>query len=512
MNAADQILVALSQRPDAPAQPAEFLRWCNEVSPDDPPRISRFLFALFRSRADLQEAFLGIYLDPLARDAFLTWAHHFAEAETGAPRSLIPRLPAEHVGGVYLSVARVRCVGVLGYLRAVHGLGAAARRMVELIELAGEDICTYTYDHTLAPRLPRWDLETRLDNSVSVSALPDVLLSVLAPHELARVPTILGDRAVDGALRIALCFWETETLPSGLAGAFSGTHEVWVTSEFTARAIREAIRGTIPVLVMPIGASLPTLSSAAVRRVNRASWSARLASRGVIDTTTVVAQIFDYSSGVQRKNPLGLARVWRDAFPDPDPGAQALLFKTVGSSVRLDDATWLREQVAALGRTDICFVDEALPTDQQSALFDRIDVVVSLHRAEGYGLVLLEAMYRNIPVVASAYSGNLAFMNDTNSWMVPCTRTILATDDGPYPAGSQWGEPDHASAVAQLSAVVRGLRHQDSVDAQIVSQRVVSARLAVSPLIDGSAAIPAIRQRLAALRSRPHSLTRNLPN
>ncbi len=514
MNASDEILAALSARDGAPSTRTELLEWAAASDSFEPPGISRFLFALFRSRADLQHQFHGIYLDPEARLRYLLWAHHFAAHESGAPPELIPPAPSGvtslEPATVDGPVQRNRGVGVLGYLKAVHGLGAASRRLASILHSLGEPLHLYPYDHTLAPLIhdrSGWDprAETASKGSTSGSSesadveLPDLLISVLGPHELPLVPTILGAREVAQAKRVALFFWETDSLPAALSSGFDGVSEVWVTSEYTAEAVRPVLPESTTLHVVPIGASVQSIDvGSAQRTAARSRVSMRL---GVLPSTIVAAQIFDYSSGVERKNPLGLAIAWSKAFPKAEPLRQTLVFKTIGAQVQDDAASQLRTQIAALSRSDVLFVDEALRKDEQSEFMERLDLVGSLHRAEGYGLVLLEAMFRGIPVIASAYSGNLAFMNESNSWMIPCTPTVLERNDGPYPAGSRWGEPDLDEAATAVREVVSGLSGADPTCAEQIVIRTDEARKTVTPLVDGTAAATAIRQRLADLRA-----------
>ena len=70
------------------------------------------------------------------------------------------------------------------------------------------------------------------------------------------------------------------------------------------------------------------------------------------------------------------------------------------------------------------------------------DCYVSLHRSEGLGLTMGEAMYFGKPVIATAYSGNLDFMTQENSFLVPHTMVEIGPGAGPYPADKQWAEPD----------------------------------------------------------------------
>ncbi len=513
MNLAEQLLAMLAERPGAPSSRSDLLTWAGECDHVDPPGISRFLFALFKSRADLQQEFLGVYLDESARLRFLLWAHHFAAQETGAPVELVPAVPpgvaSLEPASTGEPVRRQRGVGVLGYLRAVQGLGAAARRIVTILDLLGEPLRLYPYDHTNATLLldrSEWDprqgpgpVRPR-HGALSSDDLeaPDVLVSVLGAHELALVPRILGERTLAGAKRVALFFWETDELPDEFREGFADLSEVWVTSEYTAAAARSLVPEACGVHVIPLGATV--CSSAEPRAVARDRWSQRL---GVLPTTTVTAQVFDYASGVERKNPSALVQAWCSAFPDADAEQRVLVFKTIGADEQLAGTKRLHESVSGLGRTDILFVDEALSTDDQSSFLDRVDVIASLHRAEGYGLVLLEAMHRGIPVIASGYSGNLAFMNGTNSWLVPCSPSVLQADDGPYRAGSAWGEPDVAAAAVALLEVLGGLSGLNPMRAEQVALRVAAARVTARPLVDGSAAATFLRLRLAAIRAKP---------
>jgi glycosyltransferase involved in cell wall biosynthesis len=70
------------------------------------------------------------------------------------------------------------------------------------------------------------------------------------------------------------------------------------------------------------------------------------------------------------------------------------------------------------------------------------DCYVSLHRSEGLGFTIAEAMSYGKPVIATGYSGNLTFMHEENSYLVPYVLTNVPPECDPYPAGALWAEPD----------------------------------------------------------------------
>jgi glycosyltransferase involved in cell wall biosynthesis len=488
---ADEILTELRQRPDAPVDDDAFLAWCNEpdaADPRNPPDVSRFLYGVLQHRPDLWHAFRGLFFDELAVANFFRWAREYAVVETGAPVALIPTLAqiSDQEAKLFAVSPKETGVGVLGFLQAAMGLGEAARRLVTLLVRSDEKVSTYAYNHTLSPLVFDAPVSDDADNA-------DVIVTVLPPLELRYAGDILGDHRWKSSYRIALVFWETEVLPDELCPFFSDLDELWVTSEFTKQALSgplfRVLERNIPIFVLPFGADVPVAPAPDEMQMVRSKWSERL---GVAEGTVVGAQIFDYSSRVERKNPVGLINAWKKAFPVADPQSQILVFKTINAAQSPDQVATVRDAVAR--RTDVYVIDEALPPDEMDALLSRFDVVISLHRAEGYGLTLLEAMARKIPVIATGKSGNLAFMNDSNSWLIPSTQMVLDHTSGPYAQGSSWAEPDLDIAASTLRYVV-----QFRNDPAVLS-RVDQAYLDASSLREGAEAVSFIKSRLAEIR------------
>jgi hypothetical protein len=212
--------------------------------------------------------------------------------------------------------------------------------------------------------------------------------------------------------------------------------ELWAPSRFIEQALAAHVE--CPVHYMPSSHSLPEPAV-----VDLVEW-------GCPEDAFTFCFTFDMCSCMERKNPLGLIRAFRDAFGGD--AEVALLIKTARTHLFPADAAALR---AAVAETPNCYLcEDLLPLAQALGIMQAADAYVSLHHAEGLGLTMAEAMMMRKPVVATAYSGNLDFMTEANSFLVPWQPVAITRDDIPYPQGSCWAEPDHDAAVQALRQVV----------------------------------------------------------
>jgi glycosyltransferase involved in cell wall biosynthesis len=161
----------------------------------------------------------------------------------------------------------------------------------------------------------------------------------------------------------------------------------------------------------------------------------------------MVLTIFNFHSGFTRKNPLAAVAAFVAAF-GADPGAH-LLIKSLGGAAH--PAEWRELRSATAGIVNVTLLDAVLRPAEISGLIEAADVVLSLHRAEGFGLVPAEAMLRGKPVVATNFSGTVDFLDSRNGCPVDY-RPVPATDpQGTYDhPGQLWADPDFESAAAAL--------------------------------------------------------------
>lgn len=258
--------------------------------------------------------------------------------------------------------------------------------------------------------------------------------------------------------------WETEELPPTLQKYEKFFDEIWTPSDYSAEGIRHTI--SRPVKVLP-----HTLDFAAIDKAasNRSLF-------GLPESGILFGFIFDPHSVLERKNLMGVVRAFRKAFRDDDNCY--LVLKVNGRCAGAYDYEMVRAQA---DWSRILFVEETYSREETYNFMKSLDVYVSLHRSEGFGLTCAEAMAMGLPVVASKYSGNLEFMRDDNSLLVPTK--VIETDRpyGPYPAGTRWGDPDVEVAATMLRSLIErdrrvdvGSRGAESVR-QLLSQEAVSA-------------------------------------
>jgi glycosyltransferase involved in cell wall biosynthesis len=389
---------------------------------------SRLEESLWRSRADLQDAFP----DPLGGSAgpFRTWLDTSPEAMS--QYAAIGLEPPQRRPSARRTRGRPQAGwSVVGYARAELGVGEAGRRVARAIahtgvpsELVGVSLGT----------LSRQAHAVRGE----VADLPgyDNLLLAVNADQTPRVACMLGLEPPRGRV-VGYWFWELETFPEDLHHAFTFVDEVWVATEFTRAAVAAATDK--PVRVVPLPALVPSRPTPYRRR-----------DLSIPEDRTTFLVNFDYLSVMERKNPLGAIEAYTRAFA-PDEGT-CLLVKSINGNHRILDRE--RVRLAVADRPDILLVEDYLSASQMRAAAELVDCVVSLHRSEGYGLNLADAMCCGTPVVATAYSGNMSYMDDTTALLVPFTMCEVGPGAEPYDPQAVWADPDLDRAAEAMRLVV----------------------------------------------------------
>ena len=379
-----------------------------------------------------------------------------------------------------------------GHLRAGFGLAGGARATARCLEAAG---CQLSYvdlalaSHAAVQAIPR-------DQGTGA---PQVDLVHTNPNILASNPELLERQPLAAPIRIGYWAWELEQFPLGWERFFAGYQEIWCPSSFTAQALAQ--RSPVPVIALPHLPDWPSLQTRTQARSRQ-----RQQRQGEPFTFLT---LFDFWSTPERKNPSAVIQAFQRAFP-----IQSSSHPAVQLLIKASSAEQFPEQAAALkalakGDPRIRWVEALLPQSQLDALYDQADAVVSLHRAEGFGLTLAEAMAQAIPVIATGYSGNLDFMPPGSAELIPWTPCRIQRTSGDYRAGAVWADPDLEAAAAAMrrlatdpvAAAQLGLRGQATAQERlspdrlsaVVRQRLGRCWLPPDPAAPTAAPTPAPR-------------------
>jgi glycosyltransferase involved in cell wall biosynthesis len=355
-------------------------------------------------------------------------------------------------------------LNIVGFLTADLGIGESARCMIRAADAA--KIPTALVPLKLHCRNPLGDLTyaSRLQETnpygVNVVHVDPPASRDLDHHH--------GAAFRAGKYNIGYFAWELPDFPDAWVPSFDFYDEIWCPSDFVREAV--AAKAPVPVLTMPhaVGFARPAGSCE--------QWRARF---HLPESAFIFLTLFDLNSYAERKNPQAALA----AFRQSGRGEQGdlLVVKVHNAAANAGDLAAL--EAAARSQPGVILITATLSRPDTYALEAACDALVSLHRAEGFGLVVAECMYLGRPVIATNWSATAEFLGPANGCPVRCTPVVLERNYGPYTRGSTWAEPDvvHAAEWMQRLAGDRalGLRLGQSARATIEARfapAVIGAR------------------------------------
>ncbi len=406
-----------------------FVRWLEEPGSVWGADVGRYWTELLDHRADLRAVFPRP--GSVDQDRFVEWTKVSWRLEQRsvliASRSTPARDHVESTG------RNTNGINVTGYLDTESGLGDVARRINAALSDAHVPHDAVAYHRTTSPSIGGASTAT----GAGVARYGTNLV-VLSPDQFHFFVADHGATLLDGRRTIAYWFWELDEVPPTMLAAIDQVDEIWAGSRFVADAFARVTDK--PVRCVPIPVAEP-VSSGKTRD-----------DFGLPDERPLLLVTFDHFSVTERKNPFGAIEAFRRAFPEPSVDGPVLVVKTMNGDRRWQNHE--RVLLAAAGRDDMIVIDEHLDRADQMALLDCCDVLVSLHRSEGLGLHCAEAMWFAKPVIATRYSGNLDFMDDSCSALVDAELVPVAFGEGVYPATARWADPDLDQAADWMRRLV----------------------------------------------------------
>ncbi len=322
-------------------------------------------------------------------------------------------------------VLTVPGINVAGYLTSESGVGEAARGYIKALQHLNFNIALNNFEVAVQSRKEDKTFTTFASNNPH----PINLVCVNA-DQMPAFKQQYGADYFKNKYNIAVWWWETPEFPEEWWENFDYFDEIWVGSSYIQRAIANV--SPVPVVLVP-----PVVEPRAVGQ--------DLARFGLPENEFLFLCVFDFLSSFERKNPRACVSAFEQAFSPNEP--VRLVLKCINGDRNQKLLAELQEQSAAL---NVTFLDRYLSSEDNQILSNSCDAYVSLHRAEGLGLPIAEAMLNKKPVVTTGWSGNMDFTSISNSYLVSYELIANQIQVGPYKIADTWADPNSAHAAQQM--------------------------------------------------------------
>ncbi len=379
-------------------------------------------------------------------------------------------------------------VNVCGYLRTESGVGAVTRGYVRALRAASIDVDLLDLSDICGNRAQDVSLDLP-----PFSCQHDVNIVCVDIEKQNAAIERIGEQRFAKCYNIGVWWWELSRFPEKWLDRFADYDEIWVGTSFVASALAPV--SPVPVVRIPPNLEIANLGS---RQIGRSRIDAT-------EADVVYLFIFDFNSICERKNPLAVVNAFKRAFGPSD--STKLVIKCVNERA---NPTAFAALASAMDLPSMRILTGYWSATELNDLVAACDVYVSLHRSEGAGLTISAAMAHGKPVIATGWSGNMDFMNVSNSYPVQFDLVQLRDSAGPYRAGETWAEPslEHAAELMRHTYVnrdeaeARGTRAKQSLAADFSESRV-------GELIRSRLDAIAIRRNLNTIRDQKRAALRD---
>jgi glycosyltransferase involved in cell wall biosynthesis len=310
---------------------------------------------------------------------------------------------------------------LIGYFEGEFGVAEAGRQLARAAKAGGVELSLVSVDAGRSSR----QRDRTLAAEVTGEARHSINILCVNADQTEIVAASLGSQVMAGRYNVGFWFWELARFPEAWRGAIDLLDEIWVPTDF----VRDAVAAVTHKPVRTIGVAVDATPS---RPYSRAEF-------GIPNDSFTFLFSFDFASYVARKNPSGVVASFRQAFPEGGEPV-SLVLKTINGHRNPDGLAAL--QALAAGDERVRVMDGHLTRDEVFGLESVADCFVSLHRSEGFGLGLAESMSLGKPVIGTAYSGNMDFMDASNSCPLSYQLIDVRPGEYPHPEGQVWADPD----------------------------------------------------------------------
>jgi glycosyltransferase involved in cell wall biosynthesis len=270
-------------------------------------------------------------------------------------------------------------------------------------------------------------------------------LFCLTAEENGRFYAEKGGSQFLGRYNIGYWPWELSQWPKDWGTILNLVDEVWVSTQHTYDALSPVCDK--PLFLMPLAVDLGEITAFPTRHTARLHF-------GLPETAKLFCFAFDLNSSVDRKNPQACVDAFLAAFPTDQFSVDDVSLVIKVHKPKQHNAAWERLKLLAAQDSRIHIIEATLTRPDLLALYQACDCFISLHRAEGYGRGLAEAMQLGLHIICTGYSGNVDFCKPPFADLVNYTLVPLTAQQYPHSTGQVWAEPDVSHAASLMRAFV----------------------------------------------------------
>lgn len=405
--------------------------------------VPRIAVLLWLHRPDLQAAF--DIRTPVGWSGLSEWARSGWQNEPAMQWLAVGDDVPSGSAGIEVPKSRPFGLNLIGFAFGELGIGEDVRMAAAACEAAGIPFKVVNIDPGANLRQADRALAGHVER-YGTEASYAINLFCLTAFDTVRVFLERGLPLFEGRYNIGWWPWELPVWPRDWRIAFDLVDEVWAATEFTramytAGRVSQASGASSPrVTLMPMAVSVARAVPVTRQKL------------GLPEKRFLFLYVFDFNSYLVRKNPSAAVKAFRRAFPASDTSV-GLVLKTMNSNPR--NPAWLRFLRECAKDPRIVVLERTLDRGEVLGLIDACDAYVSLHRSEGFGRTLAEAMLFGKPVVGTGFSGNADFLTSEIGFPVKWKRRPVAPGDYPFITVADrawWAEPDIADATRQMQA------------------------------------------------------------
>ncbi|PIO43456.1 glycosyltransferase [Phyllobacterium zundukense] len=333
----------------------------------------------------------------------------------------------KHLLGRLKPLPRRKGILFIGYVQAGLGLAESLRGMIRAAANRGLEFGIYPYRVGVESRIVGDFMPELYDHKHRY----DINIIELAVDQVPMVFRSVDPRHLAGSYNILRTYWELSKAPQEWAAMLHGIDEIWAPNQFVYDAFKDIFTG--PITIIP-----PCVI------IEDADYPDR-AALGMDSGRFYFLFSFDYYSSPYRKNPLGVLEAFQTAFPDPKENV-GLILKSTGAETHHPE---IKERIRFAAEADarIRVIDRTMERNEVLGLIRACDCYVSLHRAEGFGLGMVEAMSFGNVVIATNYSGSTDFLSEDTGYPVAYELRPIEPNEYVWAKDQFWAEPNLESAV-----------------------------------------------------------------